>query len=212
MTAALARGLRLSLDERDHLFRLAGHPTPGRVSRTDHISPAMMRVLDRLEDTPAQVVTDLAETLAQTRLATALLGDQTRFTGPDRSMIYRWFTDTQSRSIYPEADHDLHSRIFVSELRSAHVRSAQSSRTTVLIQQLQAASAEFTLLWDQHEVGLHYDDHKTIVHPELGQLQLHCQVLLATDQAQAMLIFTATPGTDSYDKLKLLSVIGAQSL
>jgi hypothetical protein len=68
MTAALARGLRLSLDERDHLFRLAGHATPGRLSRTDHVSPAMMRVLDRLEDTPAQIVTDLAETLAQTLL------------------------------------------------------------------------------------------------------------------------------------------------
>ncbi|MFE2430537.1 helix-turn-helix transcriptional regulator [Streptomyces sp. NPDC059373] len=209
MTAALARGLRLSLDERNHLFRLAGHPTPRRVSRTDHVSPAMMRVLDRLEDTPAQIVTDLAETLAQTRLATALLGDQTRFTGPERSMIHRWFTDPGSRSVYPEADHDRHSRIFVSELRTAHVRSAQSPRTTALVQQLTAVSPEFAHLWDQHEVGLHYDDHKTVVHPELGHLQLHCQVLLAPDQAQALLIFTATPGTDSYDKLKLLAVIGA---
>jgi transcriptional regulator with XRE-family HTH domain len=212
MTAALARGLRLSLDERDHLFHLAGHPTPGRVSRADHISPAMMRVLDRLDDTPAQIVTDLAETLAQTHLATALLGDQTRFTGPDRSMIYRWFTDTQSRSIYPEADHDHHSRIFVSQLRTTHVRSAQSPRSTALIQRLKATSAEFTRVWDQHEVGFRFDDDKTIVHPELGSLQLHCQALLATDQTQAMLIFTATPGSDSYHKLKLLSVIGAQTL
>ena len=29
MLAAIARGLRLSLDERDHLFRLAGHPRRG---------------------------------------------------------------------------------------------------------------------------------------------------------------------------------------
>ena len=35
----------------------------------------------------------LGETLLQTRLAVALLGDQTRFTGLARSLVYRWFTD-----------------------------------------------------------------------------------------------------------------------
>jgi len=33
MVAAIARGLRLTLDERDHLFRLAGHNAPTRVRR-----------------------------------------------------------------------------------------------------------------------------------------------------------------------------------
>ena len=57
MLAALARGLRLTLDERDHLFRLAGHAAPTRVRRSDHVHPALLRVLDRLDDTPAQVIT-----------------------------------------------------------------------------------------------------------------------------------------------------------
>ena len=35
MLSAIARGLRLSLDERDHLFRLGGHATPRRIPRTD---------------------------------------------------------------------------------------------------------------------------------------------------------------------------------
>ena len=80
MLAAIARGLRLSLDERDHLFRIAGHNAPQRALRSDHVNPGLMRVLDRLDDTPAQVITGLAETLLQTRPAVALLGDQTRFT------------------------------------------------------------------------------------------------------------------------------------
>src|SRR5580692_8871838 len=54
--AAVARGLHLSLAERDHLFRLAGHAVPQRVLRADHINPGMMRILDRLEHTPARVV------------------------------------------------------------------------------------------------------------------------------------------------------------
>ena len=90
MLTALARGLRLSLEERDHLFRLAGHGTPSRVRRTEHVPPGVMRVLDRLVDTPAQVVTDLGVTLVQNRLAVALLGDQTSFDGLARSAYYRW--------------------------------------------------------------------------------------------------------------------------
>lgn len=60
MAAAIARGLRLSLAERDHLFRLTGHPVPNRALRSDHISPGLMRVLDRLQDTPAQIMNALA--------------------------------------------------------------------------------------------------------------------------------------------------------
>src|SRR5690242_15414349 len=39
MIAAIAQGLRLSRDERDHLFRLAGRRPPARDSGSDHISP-----------------------------------------------------------------------------------------------------------------------------------------------------------------------------
>lgn len=67
MLAAIARGLHLSLDERDHLFLMGGHNTPRRSLRTDPVTPGMMRILDRLDDTPAAVVTQLAETLLQTR-------------------------------------------------------------------------------------------------------------------------------------------------
>src|SRR5258707_4963717 len=75
LVAALAHGLRLTLDERDHLFLLTGHEAPSRFLRSDHVSPGLMRVLERLDDTPAQVMSDLGETLLQNRLALALFGD-----------------------------------------------------------------------------------------------------------------------------------------
>lgn len=98
MLTAIARGLRLTLDERDHLFVLAGHNAPARAAHSDHVNAGMMRILDRLEDTPAQVVTGTGETIIQTRLAVALFGDQTHFTGLRRSIIYRWFTDPNERT------------------------------------------------------------------------------------------------------------------
>jgi transcriptional regulator with XRE-family HTH domain len=110
MLAAIARGLHLSLDERDHLFRIGGHPAPQRNPRSDHINPGMMRILDRLADTPAQVMNHLGETLKQTRPAIALLGDDTRWTGMARSMVYRWFTEPSARLIYPVPDHPMHGR------------------------------------------------------------------------------------------------------
>ena len=77
ITTALARALRLTLDERDHLFVLIGHNAPARFHRSEHVSPTLMRVLDRLDDSPALVKTDLVDTLAMNPLAIALLGDQT---------------------------------------------------------------------------------------------------------------------------------------
>ena len=78
MLAAIGRGLRLTLAERDHLFRLAGHTPPRSDVRTNHVAPGMRRVLDRL-DAPAMVTNDLGEVLAQNPLGVALFGDESRF-------------------------------------------------------------------------------------------------------------------------------------
>ena len=209
MLAALARGLRLSMDERDHLFRLAGHGTPSRVRRTEHIPPGIMRVLDRLTDTPAQVVTDLAVTLVQNRLAVALLGDQTSYDGPARSAISRWFLgDPAERTLRAEREHAAQSRLWAADLRAATSRGTPGA--DALVTQLLAGSSEFADVWARHEVAAHTGQRKTLVHHELGELELDCQVLHSEDRAQRLLVFTATPGTVDADKLELLAVVGRQ--
>jgi len=204
MLAALARGLHLSLDERDHLFQLAGHPTPQRTLRDDHISPGVLRIIDRLEDTPAMIISRNGETLRQTRMAVALLGDETRYTGLARSVVYRWFTDPASRDIYPVEDHPTHGRIFTAQLRQRYAASP-TDRAGEIVSALLAISPEFAEVWADHEVGLTHTDRKRIVHPQLGVLSLYCQTLLDPDQGQALLVFTAVPGSPSYQKLQLLA-------
>ncbi|MGH3161897.1 MAG: hypothetical protein ACRDOC_08445 [Streptosporangiaceae bacterium] len=54
------------------------------------------------------------------------------------------------------------------------------------------------------------DLHKTLVHPELGPIELDCQVLFTEDQSQALLVLTAPPRTEGYEKLQLLAVLGQQ--
>jgi transcriptional regulator with XRE-family HTH domain len=211
MVAAIARALRLSLVERDHLFLLAGHGAPRRVLRSDHVSPGLMRVLDRLADTPAQVMSALGETLAQTPPAVALLGDQTRHEGMHRANVYRWFTDPASREVYRESDRPGHGRTFVAQLRRTLAQQGPGSPADAIVQRLLVESAEFAELWRDQQVGLSFEV-KHFVNSEVGALELRCETLLDVEQQQTLLVFTAAPGSDSYDKLQLLTVIGAQRM
>jgi transcriptional regulator with XRE-family HTH domain len=209
MLGAMARGMRLTLDERDHLFRLAGHVPPPRTARSGHVNPGMMRIIERL-DCPAQIISDLGQTLVQNPMAVALIGDQTRFQGLDRTMLHRWFTDSAQRRIYPEEDHPHHSRAMVADLRAVLAQRPDDTEAVELVEALHERSAEFAELWDEHEVAVRRGEYKRIVHPELGIIELHCQVLTAEELGQRLLVFTATPGSEDADKLQLLKVIGDQ--
>ena len=208
MISAVARGLRLTLDERDHLLLLAGHQPPAHPGSSTHVSPGLMRILDSLTDTPAQVMGPLGETLAQNSTAVALFGDETRHTGLSRSAIYRWFTDPNSRSLYPPAEQEHQGRVLVSLLHAGTARLG-SAATERMVRQLQKQSTEFAHLWDAIEIGVRYSEEKRFQHPEVGDLTLYCQMAIDTDQLQTLLVFTATPGTDSAAKLRILTVIGS---
>jgi transcriptional regulator with XRE-family HTH domain len=210
MLAALARALRLTGDERDYLFRVAGHNAPAPVTAAAHVAPALLRVLDRLSDTPALILSSLGETLVQNRMAAALFGDQEGYTGLARSEIYRWFTDPAERRIYPADDQPRQSRSQVANLRAAYGVMGPRSAAAELVRTLQRVSPEFAALWDRHEVAQRFADHKILLHPELGPIELDCQVLFTEDQSQALLVLTAPPHTEGYEKLQLLSVLGQQ--
>lgn len=211
MLSAIAQGLRLSVDERDHVFRLAGQHPPARGAASEHVTPGMLRILDRLVDTPAEVVTELGETLRQTPLGVALLGDATRRRGWARSLGYRWFTDPAARAPYPEEERQLLSRVYASGLRELVALRGQDSRAAAYVEALLGVP-EFRRAWDRHEVGVRPPGVKRFVHPAVGALELSCQTLLDTEQSHRMLVYTAIPGSASHERLQLLAVIGSQEL
>jgi len=212
MIASIAQGLHLTVAERDHLFLLAGHQPPTRGISSDHISPGLLRILDRLQDTPAEIVTELGETLRQSPLGIALTGDTTHFDGPARSIGYRWFSDPTSRALYAPTEHPFLSRLWVSGLREVSTLRGPSSRAARIAEALLEQSEEFRSLWERHEIGVRPQETKNFVHAELGELELTCQTLIDPAQSHFLLVYTASPGTESYEKLQLLSVIGSQAL
>jgi transcriptional regulator with XRE-family HTH domain len=211
MLAALARALRLSYDERDYLYRLSGHSAPARMLLDTHVSPALARVFDRLENTPALVLSGIGETLAQNALGKALLGDHSAYTGMARSSVYRWFMDPADREIYPVEDRERQGRAQVASLRVAYGAGGPGSRAAQLVSYLQKHSAEFAGIWEAQGVATRFQDHKTLVHRELGPIELDCQTLYSEDQRQALLVLTAPPRSEAAQKLELLAVLGQQS-
>lgn len=208
--AALARALRLDPDERDHLHRLAGHVPPPRSGRPDEVSFALLRVLHRI-DSPAMVVSDLGEVLAQNAMGEALLGRATGLRGRRASVYWRWFTEPAERERWPAEDHPIHSRSYVRTLRLAHGRAGGDPAAEELVAALLEASPEFAGLWAQHEVGPRTDSRKRIDHPLVGRLELDCQVLTSEDGRERLVVFTPLPGSEEEDRLKLLDVLGTQS-
>ncbi|TDD42996.1 XRE family transcriptional regulator [Nonomuraea terrae] len=211
--AALARALRLDGDERDHLFHLADRPVPQAAhGPTAHVQPALLSLLDRLSTTPAQIMTDLHETLAQNPLAIALVGHRTGVRGPAAGFVYRWFTDPGARTLYPVEDHDHHSRVFVADLHAVAARRGKDPEVSRMVSALRRRSQEFASLWETRDVALRRVDHKRIVHPALGVIEVDCHSPFSEDGRQRLLWFTAPPGSNGAAQLELLSVIGAQDM
>jgi transcriptional regulator with XRE-family HTH domain len=214
MLAALARALRLTIDERDHAYHLAGRALPPSGCAASHVHPALLDLLDRLDGTPAQVITDLHVTLYQNRLARALLGPPVEATGYRASLVYRWFADpTPTRTIYPADDHDHHSRTFVADLRAAVARRGdEPGEAAELVQDLLRRSPEFAEIWARHEVAVRRHDRKRIVHPTVGVIEVNCLNLFSEDGRQRLLWFTPAPDTKAVEQLELLGVVGTQDL
>jgi transcriptional regulator with XRE-family HTH domain len=208
---SLARALRLTPDERDYLYRVAGHSAPDRAATEDYVAPALLRVLDRLTDTPALILDSLGVTLVQNDLARALLGDVDGLTGWDRSAIYRWFAHPETERLrYPEKDRDRQGRAQVASLRATYGATGSRSRAGELVRELSALSPEFVRLWEAHEVARRFEDHKVLVHPEVGPVEVDCQALFTEDGSQTLLVLTAAPRSEAEGRLRLLSVLGTQ--
>jgi hypothetical protein len=209
LLGALARALRLSEDERSHLFHLAGHRPPPADQVARLARAGLVRMLDLLADTPALVLSDLGEILAQNRAAVLLMGEHTDFTGDRRYLVYRWFTDPATRAAHPPEEQRRQARQMVADLRATAGRRSGDPTVTGLIDRLQAASADFRRLWTEHEVAVRRADRKTLLHPRVGPLVMDCETLVTPDQGQQLLVLTPAD-TQTRERFELLRVLGTQ--
>ena len=86
------------------------------------------------------------------------------------------------------------------------------SRAGAMVTELRRRSSEFDALWDTHIVSRRFEDHKILIHPEVGAIEVDCQALFTEDETQVLLVLTAAPRTDAAGKIELLNVLGTQEL
>jgi transcriptional regulator with XRE-family HTH domain len=212
---SLARALRLTPGERDHLYRRAGHAPPSRTSICAHVTPGIQRLIDRLGDA-AVAVYDAAWTLIAWNPAwAALMGDPSPHTGRERNLIWRYFTgpaETASRVVRSPEEFAEFERSMAADLRDAAGRYPDDAGLQRLIADLRRSSPRFGQVWQDHQVGAHRSDRKTVNHPEVGPLTLDCDVLTATGSDLRIVVYTADPSTEAATKLALIATLGLQGI
>ncbi|WP_329030561.1 MULTISPECIES: helix-turn-helix transcriptional regulator [unclassified Streptomyces] len=208
MLAALARALRLTDDERDHLHLLAGQHPPTARTAGEHVGPGLLHLLDQLPATPVQVIGGLGDVLAQNAMAEALLGGVCTVSEHGRNIVWRWFSDPAQRTAYPPEEHAYYSRLHVADLRAAVGRRAGDPAATRLVERLRTTGEEFTALWELHEVSVRRASRIRVLHPLIGAVELDCQVLLAPEGDQRVVLHTPPVGSQTAERLALLKVVG----
>lgn len=209
---ALARALRLTDTERDHLYRVGGAPTPSETVVSQHITPGVQRLLDRLGDLPIGVHSAAWDLLWWNPLWAALTGDPSQLRGLDRNVAWRHFTKVPG--VIDFDDH--HAREFsddlVADLREAAGRYPQDLGLTKLINRLRAECPDFQCRWDRAHVARHRSSTKTATSTAVGPITIDCDVLTAPGTDLRIVVYTPTPGSQDASKLALLSVAGTQAL
>jgi transcriptional regulator with XRE-family HTH domain len=203
--APLARALRLSENERDHLFRVAGQAVPGAGRIDRHITPSVQRVLDRLQDVPVLVIDAAWQPVAKNALAKALLGDG------DENVLRRHFRGETGRVVREPAEVERMEEAAVADLHDAAGRFPNDAPLQELIADLRRTSPRFDALWEQRPVARHIADRKTFEHPEVGRITLDCDELTVGGSDLRLVVYTARPGSPDAQALALLGAIGLQS-
>ncbi|HEY8720255.1 helix-turn-helix transcriptional regulator [Pengzhenrongella sp.] len=209
---ALTRALRLSESEREHLYLLAGQPVPSTGQISAYIPPGVPRLLDQLQGTPVSVCDAGWNLITWNPLWAALVGDPSERRGRERNVVWSHFAGRPTRIGHTPEQEASFEAAMVSDLRSASARYPADDDLRSLIAELRSVSTRFAQLWDAFAVGFHGSATKTVHHPDLGDLALDCDVLTAAGSDLRIVAHTAAPGSEAAGKLRLLAVVGTETM
>jgi transcriptional regulator with XRE-family HTH domain len=207
---ALARALQLDDAERTHLYALARPSTakPRRTARTETPTAGAVHLLASMPNVPALLLGRRNDILAWNPLGHALLAGHLDPSAPEQpttrpNQLRLLFLDAHTRELYRNwADE---TALAVSSLRYTAADHPDDRLLAELIGDLSINSPEFARLWARHDVRLCSSGTKRLHHPQVGDLDLHYEVLhLPDSHGQRLLTHTAAEGSAAADALSLL--------
>lgn len=211
---ALARALRVSDTEREHLFRLAGQIAPGHGVIASRITPSVQRLLDRLSNTPVVVYDAMFDLLLANAPYDALMGPTAALRGKERNAVWRNLVGSGNRAVQSPAERAAFEATLVADLHFTAARYPDEHRLRRLIDDLGAASPRFVELWNTGEAlaPAAPERRKTIAHPSVGDIVLDCDTLVVAGDDLRIMVYTAEPGSTDAERLALAIVLGTQTL
>ncbi|MEU4657371.1 helix-turn-helix transcriptional regulator [Streptomyces sp. NPDC023723] len=211
---AVARVLRLDDDERAYLFDLARSSrqesrTPSR-RRDVEVPPRVQWLLDSMTMSAAFVRNGRTDIVAGNPLARALLApmfDSATIDRRGRPNLARYiFLDLGAHDFF--VDWAAAGAATAALLRAEVGREPRDRALRELVGELSTLSPEFRGQWAAHDVLMRHDGVKRLQHPEAGHLELTFQSLglpLSGRAGHDLVTYTAEPGTESEDRLRLLA-------
>jgi transcriptional regulator with XRE-family HTH domain len=205
--SALARALRLTTAERDHLFLLAGLLPPSARVVDAHLTPGVQRLVERMRDLPVAVFDARWTLVTSNPLWDALMGAPLEGTARERNLPWQIFLGAPGRVRHSTGERKALEAAVVADLRQASARYPRDRELADLVRALLAESPRFAELWAHSEVATHTSDRKRIEHPEVGPLELDCDVLTVQGADLRIVAYSAEAGTADAAALDLLRVI-----
>jgi transcriptional regulator with XRE-family HTH domain len=210
--AGLARALRLTDAEREHLFQLAGQRVPGEGRIRDTLPRSVARLVEQLSASPAAVCDAGWNPIAWNPMWSAVIGDPLERPERERNIAWRHFTGLPTRVVRTSVQQREFEDAVVADLRTSFGRYPDDQRLAQLITDLRETSARFRGLWQARRVGLYEQERKTIDHPRVGVLQVDCDILTTHRNDLRVVVYTAAPGSRSAKALEELSATCAGEL
>jgi len=149
---SLAAALRLSEDERAHLYALARAERPLLAhTPSEEIDPSMERILRSIDpDTAAYVLGWRWDVLAWNRGACELLVDFDELATGHRNLIELTFLNPTTRERYADWEHV--ARLTLANFRAAVGRNLERPETKMLVDHLCDVAPHFAEWWGLHEI------------------------------------------------------------
>jgi transcriptional regulator with XRE-family HTH domain len=199
----LAKGLRLSADDRAYLFALAQpRPVPPLPVRAAAVDPTIQRMLDALM-IPALVMTTRWDVLAWNRLVAEVHRDYAAMDQTERNLLKLLLTSPQYQADPREYDEIAH-RV-VAKLRLDYSQSGCDPIFEPLIAEMSAISPKFRALWHTPEIVSRSYGKQVVTHPRLGRIGLEHTSYVIEGEPDLRLILFAPADRDSADKIGLLA-------
>lgn len=200
--AAIARALRLSDDERDHLFALADLPVPDREARLC-VGRNHLDLLEKLLPYPAAVQTSRFDIRAYNRAYRYLFDDLDDVAVERRNCAVLLFTDTTWQRAHVDLDHA--QRRIAARLRSAYGRHHEEPSWQRFVGALEEMSPRFSELWRLGDVGGERNASKHLVHARVGELNLEMSSLWIDEGLGSRIVWFSPRDAETAARLERLA-------